>query len=355
MKLYFPHNHYDVQYRRQVFPLLKAFIKEKDFTDAERILVYGVSNQDFLIVDTIDASDVVILPMSWNYYVGTKKIFLAYELIDKAEQAGKLVWSINNGDFGIKLPYFKNLVVFRQSGYVSNNQLGHTGFPSIINDYVKKNKIEDTFLNSKYSIQPIVGFCGLANGSILNSAKDKLKQVLRNLRYELGYSAIEPQRVLSTNYLRASLLKRLESNKAVSPLFIKRKQYRAGITKNKEVHKTTIEFYNNILDSQYVLCVRGAGNFSVRYYETLMMGRIPLYVHTDGYLPLSDIINWKEHVVWVDYKDRHHIAEILLNFHQELDQDSLIGMFKKNRKLWEEKLTLGGFFESYKRRVKRNL
>lgn len=345
MKLYYPVYHYNPSYRRQVFPLLKAFIKGSDFTDAQRKALYGVSADDFTFVQTMDAAQVVVLPMSWNYYEATKQMALAYNLIEEAKRVGKQVWSINNGDFGIRLPYFTNLVVFRQSGYRSNNQSGHTGFPSIISDYLGENHLETVYLNRNYSQNPIVGFCGLTNSSKKEAIIEITKQGLRKLKSQMGFSNLEPQRILATSYIRASLLKQLENNTAIDCRFIKRNKYRAGVTKNKETHATTIEFYKNILESQYVLCVRGAGNFSVRFYETLMMGRIPLYVHTDGYLPLPDVIDWKSHVVWVDYKDRHYISEILLDFHQQLDQESLVALFKKNRKLWQEKLSLSGFFK----------
>ncbi|GGW60329.1 exostosin family protein [Winogradskyella epiphytica] len=346
MKLYYPPEHYNASYRRQVFPLLKPFIKDANFTDVQRIKGYGVSARNFIIVEAIGDAEVVILPMSWNYYANTKQLALAYAFIEKAQGLGKPIWSINNGDFGVKLPPIKNLKVFRQSGYISNKQQGHVGFPSIIEDYLTKNKLNKTYLNIDYSAQPIVGFCGLAIDSKKNAILEVAKQVYRNLRSYLRFNSHEPQEILSTSYLRASLLKRLEINAAIDSRFIKRLKYRAGVTKNKETDSTTADFYNNILDSQYVLCVRGAGNFSVRFYETLMMGRIPLYVHTDGYLPLSDIIDWKDHVVWVDYKDRRNISQILLDFHQQLDPDALSALFKKNRKLWREKLTLSGFFEA---------
>lgn len=348
MKLYYPSDHYNPAYRSYVFPLLKAYIKGEGFTDAQRKALYGVSDADFSFVDSMADAQLVVLTMSWNYYALTKQMVLAYTLIEEAIQSGKLVWTFNAGDFGIKLPFFKNVIVFRQGGYESRNQAEHRGFPSIINDYVNKQHIANTFLNSNYSIKPIVGFCGQTNNSKQNALKEMMKQGVRNIKSTFGFSFWEPQEVLSTSYLRGTLLKQLEDNPAIDSHFIKRKKYRAGITKNKGTHNTTTEFYNNILESQYVLCVRGAGNFSVRFYETLMMGRIPLYVHTDGYLPLDDKIDWKEHVVWVDYKDRHGIAEILLDFHKKQDQEKMQALFQKNRKLWEEKLTLSGFFEMQK-------
>jgi hypothetical protein len=48
------------------------------------------------------------------------------------------------------------------------------------------------------------------------------------------------------------------------------------------------EYWQNMRASLFVVCVRGAGNFSYRLYETLMMGRIPLLVHTDGMYPAAD-------------------------------------------------------------------
>lgn len=348
MKLYYPSNHYNASYRGQVFPLLKAFIKNKDFTDMQRVLLYGISERDFEMVDTMDTADIVVLPMSWNYYVRTKQMDLAYTLIQEAKKLDKKVWSINTGDFGVKIPYFRNLLVYRQSGYVANKQLGHKGFPSIIEDYLHKHQIRDRYLDSVYGKLPIVGFCGQTNSSKLDAFKEMIKQVLRNLGSRIGLRNLEPQKISATSFLRANLLKKLESNKAIDSRFIKRKHYRAGVTKNKETHISTKEFYCNMLMSQYVLCVRGAGNFSVRFYETLMMGRIPLYVHTDGYLPLNDIIDWKNHVVWVDYKDRHRIADILLEFHSKLDQEKMQVLFENNRRLWKENLTLSGFFKMQK-------
>lgn len=346
MKIYYPSHHYDAAYRGYVFPLLKAFIKNAEFTDGQRKALYGVSESDFIFVDHIEDAEIAILPMSWNYYAETNQMYLAYSFIEEANPVGKPVWTINAGDFGVKLPYLRNSVVFRQGGYTINHQIGHTGFPSMINDYVTKHQLNDTFLHGNYNSRPVVGFCGQTNGSKRNALTEMLKQGVRNIKSRLGFSFWERQKIMSTSYLRAKMLNQLEANADIDCHFITRKQYRAGITKNKEAHETTAEFYNNILGSQYVLCVRGAGNFSVRFYETLMMGRIPLYVHTDGYLPLTDDIDWKSHVVWVDYKDRHRIADILIDFHNNLDQESLVALFKTNRKLWEEKLTLSGFFRA---------
>ena len=71
-----------------------------------------------------------------------------------------------------------------------------------------------------------------------------------------------------TNLNTHIIVRRKESH------FISRKQYR-------------FEYWNNMLSAPFTLCVRGNGNFSVRFYETLALGRIPVFYNSDCVLPLD--------------------------------------------------------------------
>ncbi|WP_435139247.1 hypothetical protein [Formosa sp. A9] len=53
---------------------------------------------------------------------------------------------------------------------------------------------------------------------------------------------------------------------------------------------------------------------------------------------------WK-HVVWIDTEELDAIGERVLAFHHALTAESFKKLQKRNRKLWEEKLRLKGFFE----------
>jgi hypothetical protein len=129
--------------------------------------------------------------------------------------------------------------------------------------------------------------------------------------------------------------------------FILRKKYRAGVTEKKDTHQTTLEFYDNLRDSDYVVCVRGAGNFSVRFYETLAMGRIPILIDTECALPLEDKLNWQNHIVRVPYSERHRATEKVSQFHHSLSESDFLALQQANRDLWCERLTLQGFFKSF--------
>ena len=102
-----------------------------------------------------------------------------------------------------------------------------------------------------------------------------------------------------------------------------------------------------MLASPYILCVRGAGNYSARFYEALALGRIPVLVNTDCILPLKDKINWNEHCVWVDDYELDDIINKIEVFHRKLSDADFKHLQIRNRQLWMDKITFQGFYKSY--------
>ena len=58
-----------------------------------------------------------------------------------------------------------------------------------------------------------------------------------------------------------------------------------------------LEYDENISSNMFTLCVRGAGNFSLRLFEVLSSGRIPLLVDTDDIRPCEDKLNYEDFVL----------------------------------------------------------
>ncbi|MBR9758580.1 MAG: exostosin family protein [Algicola sp.] len=351
MKLYYPQDHYNAAHRGEVFPLLKPFLKAEGFTDAERIKLYGVSQQDYTFVNTIQEAEVVILPMSWNYYTKTHQLKKAKAFIENAAQLNKKVWIAMLGDSGLPIPNYKHTLVFRASGYASKLPKNHRGLPVFITDPLQRFYATTQVFESAYHKKPIVGFCGQASFRQLTRVKELLNIGLKNAAFYLNQRPFTPEAWGSSSFLRGTILKHVETSNLVNANIIVRSKYRAGAISKEDRQKTAQEFYNNIKNSEYTLCVRGAGNFSVRLYETLAMGRIPIYVNTDGLLPLQDTINWKNHVVWVEKDEIHKIAEIVWAFHQNLNTQKLNELFDKNRTLWRDKMSLGGFFKAHLKHI----
>ncbi|MDN3725297.1 exostosin family protein [Aequorivita sp. SDUM287046] len=347
MKIYYPKTHYDKDHRSMLFPLLKPFIKSEGFTDAQRIASYSVSDQDFVFAQDLENADIAVLTMAWNFYLKTNQQPRAIAFIKECAMRKKKVVTFNAGDFGVRIPFYENLIVLRPSGYKSKFTKNEYAIPAFIADPLKKYYASDKIFLRPYNVKPLIGFCGQANPSVLNAFKEILHTNLRNLISYIGLSAHEPQAILSTSFLRASVLKKLEQSVYVSTNFIYRKKYRAGVRSNKDLHQTTIDFYDNLKNSDYVVCVRGAGNFSIRLYETLAMGRIPIFINTDCSLPLENTIDWKKHMVWVEYSERNQVSEKVKAFHDSLSKADFIDLQLANRTLWKEQLTMGGFFKIF--------
>ena len=96
----------------------------------------------------------------------------------------------------------------------------------------------------------------------------------------------------------------MEKSNDIKTEFIRRSRYKGGTTNKEDLSKRLKkEFFKNMNNTDYTLCVRGTGNFSARMYETLALGRIPIFVNTDCILPFNNKIDWDKHVVWVEYNE----------------------------------------------------
>jgi hypothetical protein len=91
---------------------------------------------------------------------------------------------------------------------------------------------------------------------------------------------------------------------------------------DRQLEKT--RYYNNIIDSKFVLCPRGTGSTSARFFETIWFGRIPILIADDTKLPLEHIIPWNNLIIKVSEKDMdiHEKIQDFLNT-KDIEQISL--------------------------------
>lgn len=236
-------------------------------------------------------------------------------------------------------------------GFKSQLDQNNKAFFPLLSDQLKKLFNQDSVVLREKKKKPTVGFCGHASSSIIKSIYEKLKFVkinsLRAITGDLNFETL-----FSSASERLKILKTVSVSKDINTNFIFREKYRAGAITEEERRKTTKEYYNNIIESDYIVCLRGGGNFSIRLYETLMMGRIPVFVNTDCLLPLDDEIDWKRHVVWVEWKDRKRIAEIILRFHKNLSQKEFLRMQLENREICKSYFNVKYYLENILFKIK---
>lgn len=84
---------------------------------------------------------------------------------------------------------------------------------------------------------------------------------------------------------------------------------RNALAGGSNVDKELKEYVNHMMRNTYILCPRGAENFSYRFYEALSYGRVPVLIDTDVVLPPG--INWQELAVIVPYDQISNINKFI--------------------------------------------
>lgn len=307
---------------------------------------WQLNESEICSTDNIDCADFFLLPSTWKFYVDTKKVNLASDLLKQFEGHKQRTIIFSSGDYTVDKPFI-NSIIIQSSAYKSRDGLNDNkllAVPTFIDDYLDlycKGKI--TY--REFMKKPLIGFCGQSNGTWFDYARRKAHIIDLNLRHKLGLFKWEPPKIEPTRF-RSKILQNIASSDKLHSNFVLRTRYRAGYTpKVKDpFHSTRMEFVNNIIDSDYTVCVRGGGNFSVRFYETLALGRIPIFVNTDCILPFDEMIKYKDYMVWVEESELPFINQKILDFHNSLNQEKFTELQVACRNLWQTYLTKDGFY-----------
>lgn len=352
MKIYIPEIDFSNIKKKQLFLLTRPFLDEFGWGNNQIVKEEWRLKDNFEFTSQPNEANMLLIGMPINEIVKKNKVFQLIEYNQLCVKYNIKGYGYISDDFGIAYPEFSNLTYFRMGGFKSQLSTKNLGFPVPLSDHFKRiYQLENPIPNNKAE-KPIVGFCGHATNSPVKRVKELIKCLKENSRrvFENPFRK-DWEPLFSSAYERWSLLQFLEKSQKITCNFIYRTQYRGGAQNLEQRESTTKEYYDNIALSDYVLCVRGAGNFSVRFYETLLMGKIPILVNTDCLLPLEHEIDWKKHTVWVEWNDRNQIAERVLAFHEKLSNEQFILLQKSNRQLWKEKLTVAHFLEIFSHAV----
>jgi hypothetical protein len=247
---------------------------------------------------------------------------------EDARRRGLPCYFFNWGDEDkpVNVPYG---IVYRHSIFSDKRFPCEKAWPAWTADMLESSR----FAPREKSDRPSVGFCGFVG----NPISRRLYRLMGRDRKAIGLE------------LRARLLNRLGRSDRLETRFIYRQSYWAGSA--GRFHRSTTaqfsarqQFVENLIGCDYAVSIRGAGNFSYRFYEVLSAGRIPLFVNTKCVLPLEDEIDWRQHCVWVEESEMDRAGEILADSHANLTPERFIQMQQSNRRLWEESLTPLGFY-----------
>lgn len=199
-------------------------------------------------------------------------------------------------DYEFDINSFDEQIILRTSARKSSLKANEYIFPYF---YYCQNELQ-AILPKK--VNPIIGFCG------------------ENSKY------------------RQKIIKMIKKDKRLDANFILRDKFWAGKPNDPQVIK---DFQDNMAASHFNMCNRGAGNFTMRFYQTLSASRIPILVDTDIAFPLEDQINYKEFcIIGKNEEDViHQVNQVWQNGDIELMQ-------QKAGEAFHSKLSMHKYHES---------
>jgi len=268
----------DTKLHKRLSPLFKYFNYNED-----------ISKTNFIIYPEI----------IWGKsYLETIKIIFSFMIKYKKYiiENRKVIFFLNC-DFRDPL-YLKNTIIFRTSIEYSKLQVNERILPIIWPEKLGK----FTYFLDQNNPLPIVGFCGC----------------------------------LDTNEFRKIVSDLIKNNKEIQDNFILRNTFLATDIPDKE--QTKNDFYKNINESHFTLCLNGFGNFSIRFYQTLSMGRIPIFLETDTILPFKNEIDW-ENTIIMDKNPKNLVEKIIYCYQNE----DIIKKQKKCLEIFNKYFTFNAF------------
>jgi hypothetical protein len=299
---------------------------------------YMDSAAEFLTLTPLEAADVAVLPFAWEsaeHHPAARAA--ADRFVRVAAAAGKPVAIFFFSDSSAAVPL--EATVIRTSLAMSSRRPNEFALPAWNEDIVAEHCQAQLPIRPRPS-NPVVGFCG---------------RVPRRGRFREFFGRIRGPHSSAANKLRADVLDALRSSRAVSSRFIERPFFFGDSAANmdpsnqRQHRHWRRDFIDNLIDSDYALCVRGIGNFSFRLYEALCCGRIPVIVDTDGVLPFDWEVRWRDYGVWVQPDELEHIGDRVASFNAALSDRAFVELQHECRRLWEDRLSPEGFFRNFYR------
>ncbi|MGK7905030.1 MAG: exostosin family protein [Hormoscilla sp.] len=291
----------------------------------------------YQIVDSLEDADFYFIPHNYwllqKYNPNLLKTFVQEAI---AQEQPILIDAYGDSTAEIDV---KNSVILRTSQYRFNLKNNEIILPAYAEDLLQSYCNNQLGIRAKPQV-PVIGFCGWGKPKLTTAIAKLPKTAYINYLSIFNPKAAALKKGL---FFREYILKNLRKFPDIQTNFVINQVY-SGYLLNPDIkNQLRMQFVNNLLNSDYVLCVKGDGNYSMRFYEALSLGRIPLFVDTECVLPLSERINYHSFCVFVSHQEIKDIGKNILDFHQNIAPDRFVEMQIKSRHIFEDYLRINSF------------
>lgn len=332
----FPEN---ILYEPMILPFLETHQNQTNTFSDNIFDAYIQQGSSFFQPSSLEEAELVILPINWEKALSIGIENQLIKTIRQAKNADTISISFFGGDCShLKLEKESDLM-FRHSLYASTKSANDFAYPAWSKDILTEYLNGELPIKKEKPVKPTIGFCGFSSEKnfktyfkyFLNQGEKYL--VNRKIpRYHIGH------------VLRTLALSKLSKSSLVNSNFIIRNKPFFQDRYNSILQKKKTEFVQNIIDSDYIFCCRGSGNYSFRFYEALSCGRIPVFLDTDCVLPYDFEIDWKKYCVWIKESELAVIDEKISEFHEIISPKEFVELQYECRQIWQTRISPEGFY-----------
>jgi len=258
--------------------------------------------------------------------------------IDQANSHGKktVLYFSHDNDHPISEFLEGDPFVFRHSMSKNFKYINEYNIPSRVDNF--RESVKD-LKKLEWNSIPTVSFMGWA--TVAKPVTDKGVAERQGQTAGLISPAVFPTPTSIGTVLRKKALEIIEKDKRVDSNFTIFSRFFPHYPEDFKIRNKQ-NYLDSMCNTHYVLTIRGCGNYSIRHFETLAAGRIPVMVDTNQYLPFDSEIAWKETGVWVPFEDFNSIADQIYSFHSSLDNKSFDELAFRNEDIFEKFITREG-------------
>ena len=267
-------------------------------------------------------SDVVLVPYELAYWYKDKN-YISY--LQSLSEKKKLI-ILNTADYISKIKKIENAIYLR-----TFLNPGEPSQATIIIPYEISPLINARSVSPKFNISFMGYFPKVFSSRIFYALKNSFRYPVQ------GNGAI----------VRKLMARKLKKTKL--PITLVARDSFTGWKRDKSMNtlKRRSEFLSTVSESRYVICPRGDGNQSIRFYETLSAGRVPILIDTKIKLPLEVQLDYSKFIITLKIYDSIEIwRRKILDFESLYNETKFKFLSKEISEFYDKNLSMYNFYRN---------
>lgn len=313
-------------------PMLFPFFGRAISKDRSPFVFAAFDGQQFdtscySLTSVLDDADMIIFPYRHREALRKDPSFY-YDVVDFARKKNKPLLVDGVGDIEVPVTE-EHVFVLRYGGYRFSKNRRDIIIPLYVDDLLKRYFGGVIQLRDK-AICPSVGFSGWSELTFSQYIRTIIKELPLRLR---GIVSRKYNAAIKGVLRRRQAINALKTSDKLSTNILSRPTFSG----NKDVMSNDAEtlrreFIEVIIGNDYALDVRGDANASMRFFEILSLGRIPIVVDTERNFPFENHIDYSNFILRVDFRDMRSLPDIVRDFHDSLTKEKFVAMQLAARK-----------------------